>query len=215
MISIKEHLLLYAVTDRSWTNSQTLEEQVEEAIEGGITLLQLREKDVSPTFFHQEATSILQLCKKHQVPLIINDDVDIALNINADGVHVGQDDLNAKEVRQIIGEEMILGVSCQNVEQAIKAENDGADYLGVGAVFTTTTKDDAQNTSLETLKNICQAVSIPVVAIGGIKESNISKLHNSGIAGVAIVSDIFGATNIKQKVNTLLAVTKEMLTNEG
>ena len=187
----KKDLLLYGVTDRSWLGERTLYSAVEQSILGGVTMVQLREKDLEKEEFQKEARQIQELCKKHQVPFLINDNVELAVEIEADGVHVGQHDMEAGEVRQKIGPDKILGVSAQTVEQALKAQAVGADYLGVGAVFPTGTKDDADAVSLDTLKAICQAVNIPVVAIGGIKESNIHALKGSGICGVAVVSAIY------------------------
>ena len=177
----KKDLLLYGVTDRSWLGERTLYSAVEQSILGGVTMVQLREKDLEKEEFQKEARQIQELCKKHQVPFLINDNVELAVEIEADGVHVGQHDMEAGEVRRKIGPDKILGVSAQTVEQALKAQAAGADYLGVGAVFPTGTKDDADAVSLDTLKAICQAVDIPVVAIGGIKESNIQALKGSGI----------------------------------
>ena len=161
MKSVKEQLLLYAVTDRSWLGEQTLAQQVEATLQGGTTMLQLREKELNQTDFLQEAREIQALCQQYQVPFIINDDIDVAIACNADGVHVGQHDLAADEVRKKIGADKILGVSAQTVDQAILAEQQGADYLGVGAVFSTSTKQDADAVSFKTLQQICQAVSIP------------------------------------------------------
>ena len=163
----KKDLLLYGVTDRSWLGERTLYSAVEQSILGGVTMVQLREKDLAQEEFQKEARQIQELCKKHQVPFLINDNVELAVEIEADGVHVGQHDMEAGQVRQKIGPGKILGVSAQTVEQALKAQAAGADYLGVGAVFPTGTKDDADAVSLDTLKAICQAVDIPVVAIGG------------------------------------------------
>lgn len=199
----KENLLLYAVTDRRWANKQSLKEQIELSLKGGVTFLQLREKNLSEEEFLKEAREIKALAKEYKVPFIINDNVDVAMKVDADGVHVGQDDKDAKEVRKIIGKNKILGVSAQTIKQAIKAEKDGADYIGVGAVFPTGTKKDAKNLSIEILKKICQSVTIPVVAIGGITKENILKLKGSKIAGVALVSAIFASKDIKQDCQKL------------
>ncbi len=207
----KSSLLLYAVTDRSWLFNRTLENDVEEALKGGVTILQLREKELEEDKFLEEANNISKLCKKYNVPFIINDNVDIAIKCNADGVHVGQDDMNAETTRRIIGKDKILGVSVTNKEEAIIAEAMGADYLGVGAIFSTSTKLDADAVSIEELKNICESVSIPVVAIGGINEENIIKLKGSKIDGVAVVSAIFAKENIKESAEQLLKIAKEML----
>lgn len=199
----KEDLLLYAVTDRRWANKQSLKEQIELSLKGGVTFLQLREKNLSEEEFLKEAREIKALAREYKVPFIINDNVDVAMKVDADGVHVGQDDKDAKEVRKIIGKNKILGVSAQTIKQAIKAEKDGADYIGVGAVFPTGTKKDAENLSIEILKKICQSVTIPVVAIGGITKENILKLKGSKIAGVALVSAIFASKDIKQDCQKL------------
>lgn len=206
-----ESLLLYAVTDRHWLKKsngiQTLEEQVEEAIEGGATFIQLREKNADEKEFLDLAFKVQAVCKKHNIPFVINDNVELAKKINADGVHVGQSDMNAKDVRSIIGSDKILGVSAQTVEQALLAEKQGADYLGVGAVFSTNSKDDADYVPYETLKNICSAVKIPVVAIGGITLENLTELKDSGIVGISIISAIFGAENIKEATEKLYEKT--------
>ena len=205
----KKDLLLYGVTDRSWLGERTLYSAVEQSILGGVTMVQLREKDLEKEEFQKEARQIQELCKKHQVPFLINDNVELAVEIEADGVHVGQHDMEAGEVRQKIGPDKILGVSAQTVEQALKAQAAGADYLGVGAVFPTGTKDDADAVSLDTLKAICQAVDIPVVAIGGIKESNIQALKGSGICGVAVVSAIYAKEDPQAAAAGLRKLTEE------
>lgn len=205
----KKDLLLYGVTDRSWLGERTLYSAVEQSILGGVTMVQLREKDLEKEEFQKEARQIQELCKKHQVPFLINDNVELAVEIEADGVHVGQHDMEAGQVRQKIGPDKILGVSAQTVEQALKAQAAGADYLGVGAVFPTGTKDDADAVSLDTLKAICQAVDIPVVAIGGIKESNIQALKGSGICGVAVVSAIYAKEDPQAAAAGLRKLTEE------
>lgn len=203
----KEDLLLYGVTDRSWLHGKTLYSQVEGALKGGVTFLQLREKNLDEAHFRQEAMEIRDLCKKYHVPFIVNDNVEIAREIDADGVHVGQSDMEAGAVREKLGPDKIIGVSARTVEQAVLAEQRGADYLGVGAVFPTGTKLDASGVSFETLQEICRTVSIPVVAIGGITGDKIGTLKGSGIAGVAVVSAIFAqedaekaAEELKEKV---------------
>lgn len=198
-----DSLLLYAVTDRTWLKGRTMEEQVEEALMGGATCIQLREKALDRTAFIEEARSIKRLCERYEVPLIINDDAELALLVGADGVHVGQKDMSPVTARELLGENKIIGVSARTVEQALKAQKEGADYLGVGAVFGTSTKADAQAISRETLQEICRAVSIPVVAIGGIGENNIFRLSGTGIAGVAVVSAIFASDNIKEASSRL------------
>ena len=207
----KKDLLLYAVTDRSWLNGETLYSQVEKALKGGATFMQLREKDLDEESFLKEAVEIKELCRKYGVPFVINDNVDIALSMDADGVHVGQSDMEALDVRAKLGPDKIIGVSAQTVEQALLAEKHGADYLGVGAVFHTSTKLDADDVSFETLKAICQAVSIPVVAIGGITRDNLMELKGSDIAGVAVVSAIFAQKDIEAATRDLLEKTKEMV----
>lgn len=200
---IKDDLVLYAVTDRMWTYRKSLREQVIDAIEGGITFLQLREKDMEDKAFLDEAIEIGAICKEHGIPFVINDNVDVAIKSQADGVHVGQNDMIAKDVRTLIGKDKILGVSVQTVEQAINAQKCGANYLGVGAVFPTDSKADATDVDYDTLKAICAAVTIPVVAIGGIKKDNVHKLKGSGIDGVAVISGIFGQENIVEGTRLL------------
>ncbi|WP_417765017.1 thiamine phosphate synthase [Sinanaerobacter sp. ZZT-01] len=192
----KKNILLYAVTDRFWIGKQTFWEQVEEALKAGVTFLQLREKEMEECEFLKEAKQIKVLARKYNVPFVINDNVKIALESDADGVHVGQSDMRACEVRALIGAEKILGVSVQTVMQAKIAEREGADYLGVGAMFNTSTKTDAAEVSYRTLKEICATVSIPVVAIGGISANNVALLSGSGIAGIAVVSSLFGGNSI-------------------
>ncbi len=199
----KKSLLLYAVTDRAWLNNDTLYEQVEKAIKGGVTFVQLREKKLDEESFLNEASEIQKLCRKYDIPFVINDNVEIAKKINADGVHVGQSDMEAVNVRAVIGDDKILGVSVQTVEQAVLAQKQGADYLGVGAVFPTGSKADAEDVSYETLKAICEAVNIPVVAIGGISVGNVLKLKGSGISGIAVISAIFAAEDIVSATKNL------------
>lgn len=207
----KRNLLLYAVTDRTWLQDQTLYQQVEQVLQGGASIIQLREKTLNEDLFLQEAKELKMLCQKYHVPLIINDNIKIAQQINADGVHVGQKDMNAKNVRQIIGDNKILGVSVQTVEQAILAQQNGADYLGVGAVFHTNSKTDAIEVTYKTLHQICSTVTIPVVAIGGIHHNNILELAGSGICGVAIISAIFSADNIKKATENLKQLAEQIL----
>ena len=207
----KKELMLYAVTDRHWLGDETLYDQVKKALDGGATFVQLREKKLDREDFLAEALEIQKLCKKYGVPFVINDEVSIAKDIDADGVHVGQSDMEAMDVRKVLGPDKILGVSAQTVEQAIIAEKHGADYLGVGAVFATGSKDDADDVSHETLKAICEAVSIPVIAIGGITKDNVSELAGSGICGVAVISAIFGQNDIKKATEDLKASVEKML----
>ena len=200
---LKSSLLLYAVTDRRWTGEKTLARQVEDAILGGATFVQLREKELGESAFYEEAVEIAALCRKYKVPFVVNDNVEIAKRMGADGVHVGQSDMEAGDVRALLGPDAILGVSAQTVEQAVLAEKRGADYLGVGAVFPTGSKDDAVEVDHETLKAICEAVSIPVIAIGGISRENVHELKGSGICGVAVISAIFGAEDICEATKEL------------
>lgn len=189
-------LAVYAVTDRYWLKDETLAQVVEKAILGGTTFVQLREKNATDEEFLQLALDVQKVCKKYNVPFVINDNVELAAKIGADGVHVGQSDMNALDVRALVGSDKILGVSAQTVEQAVLAEKQGADYLGVGAVFRTSMKDDADYVPYETLKAICDAVTIPVVAIGGITANNMHELKGSGICGVSVISSIFGKEDI-------------------
>ena len=207
----KKELMLYAVTDRHWLGDETLYDQVKKALDGGATFVQLREKKLDREDFLAEALEIQKLCRKYGVPFVINDEVSIAKVIDADGVHVGQSDMEAMDVRKVLGPDKILGVSAQTVEQAIIAEKHGADYLGGGAVFATGSKDDADDVSHETLKAICEAVSIPVIAIGGITKDNVSELAGSGICGVAVISAIFGQNDIKKATEDLKASVEKML----
>ena len=209
----KNSLELYAITDRHWLNGASLYDQVEQTILGGATFIQVREKELDKEDFLNEAVEIQKLCKAHHIPFVINDNVEIARSIDADGVHVGQSDMKAGDVRALIGSDKILGVSVQTVEQAVLAEKNGADYLGVGAVFQTGSKADADDVSHETLKAICEAVSIPVIAIGGITKDNVMQLAGSGICGIAVISaifaqkDIYAATaELKKQIDTLAAL---------
>ena len=207
----KRHMLLYAVTDRAWTGKQTLYEQVEAALKGGVTCVQLREKELDETAFLQEAKELCALCRRYGVPFLVNDNVEIAIACGADGIHVGQEDLAAGEVRRRVGDNMILGVSVHTVEEACQAVRDGADYLGLGAVFPTSTKTDVEQMSNETLRAICDAVNVPIVAIGGINRGNILRLAGSGVDGVALVSAIFSAEDIEGTCRELRAMSKEMV----
>lgn len=205
----KEAMLLYAVTDRAWIGRQSLAEQVKAALKGGVTCLQLREKDLDEEEFLEEAMEMKRLCAGYQVPFIVNDNVEIAIKCKADGIHVGQKDMEAGNVRALVGEGMIIGVSAQTPEQAMAAEKAGADYLGVGAVFSTSTKPDAIDVSYETLKKICETVSIPVVAIGGISKKNMQELSGSGADGAALVSAIFSAEDIEQECRELRRLSEQ------
>ena len=206
----KKDLLLYAVTDRHWLNGRSLSEVVKESLDGGVTFVQLREKELDDETFLKEAKELQSLCGEYHVPFVINDNVDIAMKINADGVHVGQSDMEAGDVRSKLGPDKIIGVSAATVEQAVLAEKRGADYLGVGAVFPTGSKDDAVDVSHETLKAICEAVSIPVIAIGGISKKNIHELAGSGICGVAVISAIYAADDIKKAAQELRTAAEDI-----
>jgi thiamine-phosphate pyrophosphorylase len=208
----KKDLLLYAVTDRSWLKGETLYHQVEQALKGGATFIQLREKELDEAHFLEEAKEIKALCKAYHVPFVIDDNVKIAKEVDADGVHVGQSDMEAKEVRRELGEDKIIGVSARTVEQAILAEKNGANYLGVGAVFPTGSKKDAKKLDHETLKAICKAVNIPVIAIGGIGEGNVMELSGSGICGIAVISAIFAQKDIESATRKLKELTTKMVT---
>lgn len=207
--NLADSLLLYAVTDRHWLGERTLYEVVRESLDGGVTFLQLREKDLDTERFYEEAVELQTLAKEYSVPFVINDNVEIAVRMDADGVHVGQSDMEAGNVRALIGPDKILGVSAQTVEQAVLAQQRGADYLGVGAVFPTGSKDDADDVSFDTLKAICQAVSIPVVAIGGITLQNTPELQGSGICGIAVISAIYAQKDIRKAASALKKVTME------
>ena len=208
---VRRALLLYAVTDRSWVGEKTIYEQVKASLDGGITLLQLREKEMPYEDFLREAKDIKALAASYRVPMMINDNVDLALAVDADGVHVGQSDMEAGSVREKLGQDKIIGVSARTVLEALRAEKAGADYLGVGAVFSTSTKEDADVIAWETLKEICQSVSIPVVAIGGIKKDNVMQLAGSGAAGISVISSIYGQPDIRTACEELLALAKEMI----
>ncbi|MBR6366451.1 MAG: thiamine phosphate synthase [Lachnospiraceae bacterium] len=207
----KNDLLLYAITDRSWLNGKTLVSQAELALQGGATILQLREKHLDDATFLQEAKEIQELCRKYGVPFIVNDNVEVVLKVGADGIHVGQKDMEAGNVRRLLGPDKILGVSAQTVEQAILAEKNGADYLGVGAVFPTGSKDDADDVSHETLAAICKAVKIPVVAIGGISKHNVLELKGTGICGISVISAIFAQPDICAATQELRGLCEEMV----
>ena len=210
----KKDMVLYAVTDRHWLNGESLYSQVEKALKGGATFIQLREKNLGEEEFLAEAKEIARLCKSYHVPFVINDNVDIALEIDADGVHVGQSDMEADDVRAKLGPDKIIGVSAQTVEQAVLAEKRGADYLGVGAVFHTDSKADVAEVSRETLKAICDAVDIPVIAIGGISSKNVTELKGRGIVGIAVISAIFAQPDITKATAELKALTEKTVAND-
>lgn len=207
----REDMLLYAVTDRTWTGRQSLLEQVECALKGGATCVQLREKTLDEAAFLAEAVEMKKLCAQYGVPFIVNDNVELAIRCGADGVHVGQSDMEAGHVRELVGEQMIVGVSARTVEEALAAQAAGADYLGVGAMFSTATKLDAHVLSYQTLKDICAAVRIPVTAIGGINRENLMSLAGSGVDGVALVSAIFAAEDIEAACRRLKSLSKAMV----
>ena len=207
----KEMMLLYAVTDRAWTGKQTLMEQVEDALKSGATCVQLREKELDEETFLQEAVEMKALCEKYQVPFFINDNVEIAVKCKADGIHVGQEDMAAAKVRQQVGDEMMIGVSVHSVEEALEAVKNGADCLGVGAMFSTATKTDADVLPKQVLRDICAAVDIPVVAIGGISKENMAELKGTAVDGVALVSAIFAAEDIAGECRLLRRLSEEMV----
>lgn len=207
----KKTMLLYAVTDRAWTGKQSLLEQVEAALRGGATCVQLREKTLSDEAFLAEALEVSQLCRRYGVPLFINDNVEVAIQCHADGIHVGQEDMAAAQVRRRVGDDMMIGVSVHSVAEALDAIRDGADCLGVGAMFSTSTKADADVLPPGTLRAICDAVDIPVVAIGGITKHNIAQLAGSGVDGVALVSAIFSAPDIESECRLLRRLSEEMV----
>ena len=210
----KNSLKLYAVTDRKWLKGSSLEEEVEKAVRAGVTMVQLREKHMEFAELVTLAKKIGAVVHKYNIPLIINDDIEAALASGADGVHVGQEDICASEARQRIGSSMILGVSARSAETAIEAERCGADYIGAGAVFSTSTKEDAKIMSFDELKRMCDSVSIPVVAIGGITEENIMELSGSGIAGAAVVSAIFAKEDVTVPSARLLTLIEKMLSSK-
>lgn len=207
----RNYLRLYVVTDRTWLHGRSFLEQIETVLQSGATLLQLREKDLPENEFLEEAKAVKRLTDRYGVPLIINDNVQVALACNAAGVHVGQQDMEAQDVRALLGENKIIGVTAKTVEQAQKAEQAGADYLGSGAVFGTLTKPDALPMTMERLRDITQSVSIPVVAIGGIEEHNLIMLKGSGVAGAAVVSAVFAAEDVGAATKTLRALADEMV----
>ena len=207
----REQLKLYAVTDRTWLGNETLYEQVEKALKGGVTLVQLREKELDEETFEKEGRELLELCHRYHVPLIINDNVALAKKINADGVHIGQSDMEMQHARELLGADKIIGVTAKTVEQAKAAQAAGADYLGSGAVFGTSTKADAKPMELALFQKICESVEIPVVAIGGISGDNVLQLKGKKMAGIAVVSGIFacediekGTAELLEKVNSII-----------
>lgn len=212
---IRQGMTLYAVTDRSWLGERTLAQVVEEVLKGGATFLQLREKELDQATILAEAREIQAIAARYHVPFVINDSVDIALACDADGVHVGQTDLMGRDVRALIGPDKILGITANTVELAVAAERAGADYIGAGAVFGTTTKQNAKNLSLDTLKAICQAVSIPVVTIGGINADNLPNLTGTGAAGAAVVSALFAQKDPEAAAQNLRTLADKMVAGHG
>ena len=210
----RNQLLLYAVTDRAWEGRQTLLEQVEDALRGGVTLVQLREKELDEESFIREALAIRDLCHRYGVPLIINDNFDVALKCGADGVHVGMEDAPVAELRRQAGPDFIIGATAKTVSQARQAQADGADYLGVGAVFPSPTKQNAVRITPEQLREICASVSIPAAAIGGIERDNLSQLNGCGMAGIAVVSALFGAEDITSAARELRGQLETMVAPE-
>ena len=213
---IRKAMLLYAVTDQMWLKEgETLGDVVESVLRNGATFLQIREKDLAQDAFEAEAERLKTLCAQHGVPFVVNDSVEIALQCDADGVHVGQSDIKGRNIRSIIGPDKILGISAGTVEEAVAAESAGADYIGVGAIFTTSTKKNARSMTMEQLKEIVSSVSIPVVAIGGISAENILQLRGSGVDGVAVVSAIFAAEDPGKATADLLKLAEEMVASNG
>lgn len=211
---IRESMLLYAVTDSAWLDGRALSECVEQALGGGATFMQLREKNVDTPHMVELAKTLLPLCRKAGVPFVINDDVEAAIAVGADGVHVGQDDMACAKARQMLGPDAIVGVSAQTVQQALDAQAAGASYLGVGAVIPTPTKPDAVDVTREELMAIIEAVDIPVVAIGGLNATTVDAMANTGIDGVAVVSAIFAAEDIVASTRSLKAQVSFLLGKE-
>ena len=208
---VKKAMLLYAITDRTWLGNNSLYKQVEDAIKGGATFIQLREKNLSYEKFLEEAKKIKEITDKYGVPFVINDNVEIAKEIDADGVHVGQSDTEAKRAREILGKDKIIGISAGNLKEAIYAEKNGADYIGIGAMFHTDTKSDATSVTFEEAKEITGKVNIPVVAIGGINSENILSLKGTGVDGVAVISAIFSHENIYDATHKLRKLAEELI----
>lgn len=209
---IRKAMLLYAVTDRSWLKeNETLLDVVKEVVKNGATFLQIREKDLNGADFEAEAKTLQDICREHQVPYVVNDNVEIAMKIHADGVHVGQSDIKGRDIRAMIGSDKILGISAGTVEEAVAAEQAGADYIGVGAIFGTSTKKNARNITMDRLNEIVEAVEIPVVAIGGINATNIRELAGSKVDGVAVVSAIFAAEHPGEATKELLLKAKAVI----
>ena len=211
--AIRKSMLVYAVTDRAWLNGRTLAECVQQAVDGGATFVQLREKDASRDEIILLANELLPICRKVGVPFVIDDEVEIALEVGADGVHVGQDDMACERARAMLGPEAIVGVSAQTVEQALAAQAAGADYLGVGALIPTPTKPDAVDVTFDELRAICDAVDIPVVGIGGLNARTVAQLKGSHVDGVAVVSAIFATEDCKAAARELHALMEGIVTS--
>lgn len=209
----RQAMLLYIVTDRTWLGKNSMLNQIEDTIKAGATFVQLREKNMPFQEFVREAEEVKKLTDNYGIPFVINDNIEVALAVKADGVHIGQSDMSAQDVRALIGEDKIMGVSAVTVEQALLAEQCGADYIGVGAVFSTSTKLDADTVTYDILKQICEAVSIPVVAIGGICEDNILQLKGSGIDGVAVISAIFAKEDIGKATENMRSLALQVVEN--
>ncbi len=213
---IRSGMLLYAITDRAWLQAgETLPQVVETVLKNGATFLQIREKQLSPDAMASECAALQALCRRYHVPCIVNDSVEMALQCDADGVHVGQDDIMGRDVRALMGPDKILGITAHNVAEALAAEAAGADYIGVGAVFPTATKKNTSPLSMEQLKEITAAVHIPVVAIGGIGRDNILQLSGSGVDGVAVVSALFGAADPAAATREMLDKARKVTVNRG
>lgn len=208
--NIDKSLLLYAITDRIWLKGKKLSEAVREAILGGATFIQLREKNSGYNEFLKIAQEIKEVTDKYKIPFVINDNVDIAVAVGADGAHIGQSDEELKSAREKLGPDKIIGVSAGTIKEAVEADKGGADYIGVGSVFTTSTKQDAKSVSIETLKEICKTVNIPVVAIGGISADNVLRLAGTGIDGISVISAIFAREDIKDAASELLKLAKQL-----
>lgn len=211
---IADDLLLYAVTDRTWLKGKTLAETVEAALQGGVTLIQLREKELDDEGYLAEALEIKAICDRYEVPLIINDNVDIALASGADGVHLGQKDGDVAKARERLGKNKIIGVSARTLEQALKAQANGADYLGVGAAFGSKTKLDAQAVSHKVIQTISETVDIPVVAIGGTNRQNAMDLKGTKVRGIAVISDLFAQGDVKKAAQTLRGLAEQVTARE-
>jgi len=207
----KESLKLYVITDRSWIGNRSMSEEVEKTLKAGATCLQIREKNISYDEYVSKSIELRKICNKYNVPFIVNDNIEVALASGADGVHVGQNDILNKNVRSIIGSDKILGISVNSIELAIAAEKAGADYIGVGSIQLSPTKGESKILSTEYVNEICNSVSIPVVAIGGINEQNIPILKGIGIAGVAVISAVFGKEDVAEATYKLRKLVDEYI----